>query len=79
MKASIAAIGLREPIWIYLGKVIDGRNRLRACTELGIPPATREWDGRGSLVTFVISLNLHRRHLKEPQRAMVAAQLATYN
>jgi hypothetical protein len=67
--------GQREPIWIFEGKVIDGRNRLRACQVLNLEPKFREWDGNGSLVAFVLSLNLHRRHLNESQRAMVAAQL----
>src|SRR6185369_4965990 len=75
LKASIAAQGLFDPIWTYQGKVIDGRHRLRACTELVIPPRYQEWDGKGSLFDFVISLNLHRRHLKEAQRAMVAARI----
>jgi hypothetical protein len=75
LKADIRASGLREPIWIYQGKIIDGRNRLRACHELGLTPATREWDGIGSLVEFVVSLNLHRRHLDSGQRATVAVDI----
>jgi hypothetical protein len=75
LKSDIAKNGLREPLWMYQGKVIDGRNRLSACTELGITPATREWNGEGTLLDFVVSLNLHRRHLNETQRAMVAARL----
>lgn len=71
----LAKHGLREPIWTHDGKVIDGRNRLRACKILGIEPVIREWDGNGSLVAFVVSLNLHRRHLSEGQRAMVAAKI----
>jgi len=47
---------------------------------LGIEPHYREWDGSGSLVSFVVSLNLHRRHLTSSQRAAIAldieAQLA---
>jgi hypothetical protein len=73
--ANIRAHGQLEPIWTYQGKVIDGRNRLRACIALGLTPKTREWDGAGSLLEFVIGLNLHRRHLKERQRAMLAARL----
>lgn len=72
----IRANGQREPIWIHQGKVIDGRNRYKACCELGISPRIHEWDGVGSLVSFVVSLNLHRRHLDTSQRAMVAARLA---
>jgi len=75
LKASIQVEGLLDPIWTYLGKLIDGRHRLRACTELGIPPRFQEWDGKGSLLDFVIARNLTRRHLKETQRAMVAARI----
>ena len=78
LKADIAANGLREPVWLHSdGRIIDGRNRYRACRDLGVEPMYRTWDGGGSLVSFVVSLNLHRRHLTESQRAMIAAKLAT--
>lgn len=67
--------GLCEPIWTYQGKIIDGRHRYRVCLELGIEPKFREWDGNGSLVDFVISLNLHRRHLTSSQRAAIAVEI----
>jgi len=73
--ADIKANGLREPIWTYQGKIIDGRHRYRACLELGIQPRFREWDGNGSLVQFVVSLNLHRRHLTSSQKAVVALDI----
>lgn len=74
LKADIQANGLREPIWLYEGRIIDGRHRYRACKELGIAPATREWDGAGSLTTFVVSLNLHRRSLTSSQRGAIALE-----
>jgi hypothetical protein len=77
LKADIKTHGQREPIYLFEGKIIDGRNRFKACNELKIKPVFREWDGKGNLVDFVISLNLHRRHLSESQRAMVAAKTAS--
>src|SRR5262245_58355928 len=78
LKADIAANGLREPIWTFDGQIVDGRNRYRACQELGIEPATCEWNGRGSLVKFVVSLNLHRRHLTSSQSAVVALEVGPW-
>lgn len=75
LKDDILRHGLIEPIWTYQGKIIDGRNRYRACLDLSMEPDFREWDGNGSLAAFIASLNLHRRHLDASQRAMVGAKL----
>ena len=71
--ADIRANGLREEIVLYEGLILDGRNRLRACELAGVPPRFVAWDGRGSPLAFVLSRNLHRRHLDESQRAIIAA------
>jgi hypothetical protein len=76
--ADIRKKGLLEPIWTYQGQIIDGRNRYRACEELGIEPRYREWNGQGSLVAFVVSLNLQRRHLTSSQKAMIAIEVEEY-
>lgn len=68
--------GQREPIWVMRGAIIDGRHRYDACETLGIECAAREYEGADP-VGFVVSLNLHRRHLGESQRAMVAANIAS--
>lgn len=67
--------GLREPIVLLGGEVLDGRNRLKACRESGVEPRFAEFHGNDP-AAFVISLNLKRRHLSESQRSMVAAKLA---
>lgn len=78
LRDDIKANGQLEPIWTWRGQVIDGRHRAQACEQLGIGTLSREYEGdEASLVGFVVSLNLHRRHLSESQRAMVAAKLAT--
>jgi ParB-like chromosome segregation protein Spo0J len=75
LKADIAANGLREPVWTWKGRILDGRNRWRACEALGIKPRVRKWDGDGSPISFVVSLNLSRRHLTASQKAAVAAEV----
>ena len=74
--ADIKANGLLEPITIHDGQILDGRNRYRACEAAGIKPQFLEFDGDDPLA-FVLSLNVHRRHLKESQRGMVASRLET--
>jgi hypothetical protein len=73
--ADIRQHGVREPIWLYDGKILDGRNRYRASSVAGADCPMREYLGDDP-AAFVVSLNLKRRHLTESQRAMVAARLA---
>ncbi|MCO5091974.1 MT-A70 family methyltransferase [Bosea sp. (in: a-proteobacteria)] len=90
--ADIEANGIREPIVMFEGKILDGRNRYRAGRAAGVilddmlPEGPngfhydpfRAFGGKhdGDPLAFVISANLHRRHLDETQRAMVASRLA---
>jgi hypothetical protein len=74
--ADVRARGVREPVWLYQDKVLDGRNRYLAAQAAGVECPTRAYDGDDP-VGFVISLNLKRRHLDASQRAMIAAKLAT--
>lgn len=65
--------GLQEDILIYEGKILDGRNRYRACAMAGVQVTSRVYAGDDP-VGYVLSLNLHRRHLSAPQKAAVAAE-----
>ena len=76
LKADIEKNGLREPLVYYAGQLLDGRNRQRACKELGIEPMESELDEDVDPVAYVLSVNLHRRQLKTSQKAMCAAKLA---
>jgi len=68
--------GQQEPIvYDQNGQLLDGRNRLVACERLGIIAKTRTvttTDPAG----YIISANLHRRHLTLGQRASIAARMA---
>lgn len=68
--------GLRQPIYLYKGKVLDGRNRLQACKQAGVDPRFENFTGTESEATaFVISMNLARRHLTTAQKAVLAVRL----
>jgi hypothetical protein len=70
--------GQRDPIKLYQGKIIDGRNRYRACEICGIMPQTKECGDAEigpSPLAYIVSANLHRCHLSESQRAMIGAEL----
>ena len=74
LKADIDTNGLLEPVVTCKKQILDGRHRFRACQELRIKPLFTEYTGDDP-ARYVISLNLHRRHLSESQRAMIAADL----
>lgn len=73
--ASIKAHGLREPIVVFEGAILDGRNRYRACEKAGVEPRFEEFTGDDPL-SFVEDINDKRRHYtSEQKRARAAAKL----
>lgn len=68
----IKANGLRDPIVLHNKMILDGGNRYRACIEVGVKPRFRDFDGT-NIVSFVLSANLHRRHLTPGQQAAIVA------
>ena len=77
LKEDIREHGQRESIVVWKGDLVDGRHRLRACRELGIQPEIAELMDETDPWQYVVSHNLHRRHLTTAQRAMVADKLAS--
>ncbi len=76
----IAEHGLRDPICLHTdGSIIDGRNRYRACLAAGVKPDFYTFDGTDAeLLPYVLSLNLHRRHLNPTQLGFVGAEVEEY-
>jgi hypothetical protein len=78
LKEDIQINGVREPIWIdYKGRILDGRHRLRAAHETGKTCTTYIYDDPDPL-GFVVSLNFHRRHLTNRERAEIAAKIENF-
>jgi ParB-like chromosome segregation protein Spo0J len=76
LSKDIQANGQRDPIVILEGKILDGRNRWKACRLAEVEPKIRLvtlLEIGGSPTQYVLSTNLHRRHLSAIQKASVAA------
>jgi ParB-like chromosome segregation protein Spo0J len=74
--ADIEANGQREPITLFEGKILDGRNRYRACVKVGIEVKTEPFEGtEADARAFVISKNIHRRHLTAAQKRELIGKL----
>jgi hypothetical protein len=81
----IEARGILVPLQVdSRGRVIDGAHRLQAARELGLPtvpvvraPLADDTDD-DAITLFVLRNALHRRHLSDDQRAVLAAKAAEY-
>lgn len=69
--------GLINPIWTYEGKVLDGRNRYRACLLANIKPTLKAYTGDNP-TAFAVSLNDRRRHMNKGALAAVAVELLPF-
>lgn len=75
LKDDMSENGQRESIVLDAeGRLLDGRHRLEACKQLGIKPKTTVYDG--DALAYVVSTNMHRRHLSPEQRVAAAAMIA---
>jgi len=66
--------GQLEPITMIGDEILDGVNRWKACQRLHIEPKTRQFKGDDPL-SYVVSVNVRRRHLNQSQRAALAVEM----
>jgi ParB-like chromosome segregation protein Spo0J len=68
--------GLHQPIVRNQGQILDGNNRYRACELAKIAPKFADFTGDDAAArNYVISANIHRRHLSPEQRREIIAAL----
>jgi len=77
LSEDINANGLRDPIITLDGLILDGRHRYHACLENEMEPSFIEFTGDNP-VAFVLSKNIHRRHLSASQRAVIVAECVSW-
>jgi len=79
MVEDIRQHGLLTPITqLPDGRVIDGKNRVRACRQAGVKIRARTYTGTNP-IAFVISVNDRRRHSTKTRRREVIAALLQEN
>lgn len=78
LKEDISGLGVINPIILFEGKVLDGRHRYKACLELDISCTARDWEGGMNPVEYVVSENVHRRHLNQSQKGMIQVAVSDY-
>ena len=80
LKESLARDGFDEwhPIALWHGEVLDGKERLRACEEMGIKPLFEELPDDTDPYAFVTAANMARQNLTDDQIAMSVALVKQY-
>ena len=74
---SIQANGLRVPITVWRGEIIDGRHRYAACLRAGVEPRFEYLDDDEDPVQFVLDKNGEVRVLDTSGRAVVGYKLSS--
>jgi len=76
LAADIKRHGVRNPITIFDGRVLDGRHRLAIAAALKAPLRTVDFSGDATAARDeVISQNVQRRHLTMAQRGLIVQEL----
>src|SRR5262249_11728906 len=83
LKRDIAKNGIHQPIVLFAGKILDGRNRYTAGKAVGhkfTPENFKAFTGNEvQAKAFVISTNIHRRHLSNQDKQDFVRKLIEEN
>ena len=79
LRDSIEARGLRTPIVVWRGEIIDGFHRLRACIETGVEPIYRHLEDDEDPVAFVVDVNMPFRNMSQNQKAQTAHLMSQFS
>ena len=77
--ASIRAHGLRRPIVVWRGQVIDGLHRLKACLEAGVEPRYEFLDEGEDPFECLADENISLRNMTQNDKARLAYDMSQYS
>lgn len=76
LRKDVQAHGIREPLTLFEGMVLDGRHRLYMASEYDLPVHLKEFDGdEAAARAYVFSANVVRRHLTAAQKVLAVKEL----
>ena len=79
LKDDIELNGQQVPIAFKDGKIVDGRQRKRACIELGITPRYEELPDDIDPARFLMAMHRKYRNLSKNDLALAASQLSAWS
>jgi len=78
LKEDIKKYGQRDTIKRLKGQIIDGKNRLRALTDLQLDPIIEDLPPETNIVAYVKAVGLCRRDLTPTKRIIISQKLDEY-
>ncbi len=77
LEANIAAEGVRDPLVVWQGTLLDGHNRYEIASRMGLSYQTveREFDSRDDALLWIVLNQFGRRNLEVPARAKLAIRI----
>ena len=76
---SISDRGLRNPITVWRGEIIDGVHRLKACIEAGVDPRYEFLEDDEDPYEYLADLNIAFRGMTQNQKALTAHLMSHYS